>query len=58
MARPLDLRTKELQQLRMAIAREDCPETRAAYLRGIATHARREADRLEREADALMGATH
>ncbi|WP_151475418.1 hypothetical protein [Streptomyces albicerus] len=52
--RPLNLKSLELARLRAAIATKDCPETRAAYLRGVAAHARREADRLDREADELL----
>ncbi|MFI1480540.1 hypothetical protein [Streptomyces sp. NPDC020747] len=54
--RPISLKDAELQRLRAAVARKDCPETRAAYLRGLAVHARREADRLDREADELQPA--
>jgi hypothetical protein len=52
--RPLDLKGPELQRHRLAIARSDTPETRAAYWLAIAAHARREADRLEREAKELL----
>ncbi|MFE9763816.1 hypothetical protein ACFYPC_04655 [Streptomyces sp. NPDC005808] len=44
----------DLRKARMALARRDCPETRAAYLRAIAASARTQADRLDREANALL----
>lgn len=54
MARLITLQSPELYRLRLAMARNDGPETRAAYLRGVAEQARSEADRLDAEADALL----
>jgi len=52
--RLVKLSSPELSTLRAAMARYDTPERRAAYLRGVAAHVRREADRLDREADELL----
>jgi hypothetical protein len=52
--RPITFQTRELVRLRLAMARNDTPETRAAYLRGVADHARHEAARIDAEAEALL----
>ncbi|MEV0483753.1 hypothetical protein AB0I69_24490 [Streptomyces sp. NPDC050508] len=54
MARLIKLQSLELGRLRTAMARNDCPETRAAYWKAVADQARREADRLDAEAEALL----
>jgi hypothetical protein len=45
--RPITFQTRELVRLRLAMARNDTPETRAAYLR-------HEAARIDAEAEALL----
>ncbi|MFG2729476.1 hypothetical protein [Streptomyces canus] len=54
MARLIKLQSPELYRLRLAMARNDTPETRAAYWRGVAERARHEAARLDAEAEALL----
>ncbi|WP_030607689.1 hypothetical protein [Streptomyces fulvoviolaceus] len=50
----INLSTPEIIRARLAVARLDVPEHRAAYLRAIAKQARDEADELEREASEML----
>lgn len=54
MARPITFQTPELYRLRLAMARDNTPENQAAYWRGLAEQARREADRLDARAAELL----
>lgn len=55
MARLISLSTQELYHLRgKLVSSGNAPEAKAAYYRAVAVQARREADRLECEADELL----